>query len=442
VVLGIWRMIQRLVGSVVFVAILLGGLEVGLRAFPAELIPTAWLQRFQDDLRTEIAQRLSLPNETQMWQLPRNDGGPPLKLYRPNVHTEQNFSSKERSAVTHDDQGFCNPPRDDYDRASIEVVTMGDSFALCVAADAEATWMSRIGQLSGLSVYNLGKGGIGPYEYLQIFQHFGLSKNPTFALMNIYEGNDLRDAVRYHEHIDAIRAGGSGYASASDRFQPELDYQRLLNNPIGRSSYVVNLGLVAIGKSYEGISTAVSRALGKKSERVNFRYALRFPDGAIVPFNVQNADQNEVRYARRLRQGDVQLSAFDQALERFAALGREHDFRPVISYAPSAYTAYADFVTFEDDALSELMPWFSKTQRAYLRQKAEDLGLAFIDLTPALQTAARRLRDQELLYYPANVHYTPSGHREVGDALAAAITQLQIQEPSPRGKGAWADQSQ
>jgi lysophospholipase L1-like esterase len=82
------------------------------------------------------------------------------------------------------------------------------------------------------------------------------------------------------------------------------------------------------------------------------------------------------------------------------------------------------------------MPWFSQTQRAYLRQKAEDLGLTFIDLTPALQTAARRLRDRELLYYPANVHYTPSGHRVVGDALAAAVTQLQAQQPSSRDKAA------
>lgn len=426
-----WRTTRRLVGIFVFIGILLGGLEVGLRAFPAELIPVGWLKRFQGDLRVEVAQRLSLPNETQMWELPRDDTGPPLKLYQPNAHTEQTFSSKEKSDVTRDAQGFCNPPRDGYDRASIDVIIMGDSFTGCVAADPEATWMSQIGQLTGLSVYNLGKGGIGPYDYLQIFRHFGLAKTPTFALMNIYEGNDLRDAVRYHEHIDAVRSGDSGYGSAGDRFEPELDYQTLLSNPLGRSSYAVNLGLVAIGKSYEGIGNAVSRALGKQRERVNFRYELRFPDGAIVPFNVQNSDHNEVRYARRLRQGDVQLSAFDNALERFAALGREHGFRPVVSYAPSAHTAYADFVAFEDDALSELMPWFSNAQRAYLRQKAEDLGMTFIDLTPALQAAARRLQEQELLYYPANVHYTPSGHRVVGDVLAAAIAKLHNQQPSP-----------
>ena len=83
------------------------------------------------------------------------------------------------------------------------------------------------------------------------------------------------------------------------------------------------------------------------------------------------------------------------------------------------------------------MPWFSKTQRAYLRQKAADLGLTFIDLTPALQNSGTATSGRTRApYYPANVHYTPSGHRLVGDALAAANTQLQIQEPSPRGKAA------
>jgi len=420
----VWRVAKGLVGGLVFVGVLLGGLEMGLRAFPGELIPVGWLKRFQSDLRVEIAERLSLPNEKQMWELPRDDDGPPLKLYQANVRTEQTFSAAERSDVTLDAEGFCNPPRDSYERASIDVIIMGDSFTGCVAAAPEATWMSRIGQLSGLSVYNLGKGGIGPYEYLQIFRYFGLPKSPTIVLMNIYEGNDLRDAARYHEHVAAVRRGGEGYADAAERYEPEIDYETLLDNPLGRGSYAVNVGLVAFGKAHEGLTNAVSLAAGEMRERVNFRYELRFADGATVPFNVQNADRAEVRYARGLRRGEVQLSAFDEALARFVALAREHDFQPVVSYAPSAYTAYADFVAFDDDALTTLMPWFSGTQRAYLRQKAEELGFAFIDLTPALQAAGRRLQGEELLYYPANVHYTKSGHRVVGDALAPAIAEL------------------
>jgi hypothetical protein len=427
-----WRIAKRLAGILVFVGTLLGGLEVGLQAFPAELIPVGWLKRFQSDLRVEIAERLSLPNETQMWELARDDGGPPLRLYKGKTRTEQRFSSEERSEVTYDPKGFCNPPRDSYDRPRIEVVIMGDSFTGCIAADPEASWMSRIGQVTGLSVYNLGKGGIGPYEYLQILRQFGLAKTPKIALMNIYEGNDLRDAVRYHEHVAAVRAGDDGYADATERFEPEIDYQALLDNPLGRTSYAVNVGLVVIGKGYEGISNVISRAAGELPAKVDFRYDLRFADGTVVPFNVQNADEAEVRYARRLQRDEVQLSAFDAALARFVAMGRAHNFRPVVSYAPSAYTAYADFVAFEDDALTELMPWFSGMQRAYLRQKAEELGFAFIDLTPALQAAARRLQEQELLYYPVNVHYTPSGHRVVGDALAPVIMELRNRPRSAR----------
>jgi hypothetical protein len=427
-----WRVTRRLIGFLVFVGILLGGFELGLRAFPAELIPVGWLKRFQSDLRVEIAERLSLPNETHMRELPRDDGGPPLKLYRPNVRTEQRFSSEERSEVTRDAEGFCNPPRDSYERAAIDVIIMGDSFTGCIATDREATWMSRIGQLTGLSVYNLGKGGIGPYEYVQIFRHFGLPKGPKLVLMNIYEGNDLRDAVRYHQHVETVREGGSGYADAADRFEPDLGYDTLLDRPLVRSSYAANVGVVALGKAHEGISRAISRARGDLRQRVNFRYELRFADGAIVPFNIQNADHAEVRYARRLQRGEVQLSAFDDALARFVALGLEHDFQPVVSYAPSAHTAYAGLVAFEDAALSKLMPWFSDQQRAYLRHKAEELGFVFVDLTPALQAAAHRLQDEELLYYPANVHYTPAGHRVVADALAPVITALRKRALSAR----------
>jgi hypothetical protein len=420
----------RLIGILMFAAILLGGLEIGLRAFPAELIPVGWLKRFQSDLRVEIAERLSLPNETQMWQLPRDDGGPPLELYRPHARTEQKVGPEERSDVTYDARGFCNPPRDRYARARIDVIIMGDSFSDCVAANPEASWMSRIGQLTGLSVYGVGIGGIGPYDYLQIFKYFGLPKKPSIALMNIYEGNDLRDAFRYHQYLKSGR--DDDYANAADRFEPEINYESLLNNPLGRHSYLVNLGMVAIGKAYEGIRIAVSTAVGDRPEGIDFGYELRFADGAVVPFNIQNADQSEARYAGWLLRGEVQLSAFDEALERFAALGREHHFEPVISYAPSAYTAYADFVEFEDDAVAVLMPWFSGRQRDYLRQKAASLGIPFIDLTPALQAAAGRLQEKELLYYPASVHLTPAGHRVVGDALAAALLELQTRKMSAR----------
>ena len=59
----------------------------------------------------------------------------------------------------------------------------------------------------------------------------------------------------------------------------------------------------------------------------------------------------------------------------------------------------------------------------------------FVDLTPALQAAAGRLQDDDLLYYPANVHYTTSGHRVVAEALAPVLTELRDAPPTARDGG-------
>ena len=65
------RVARGFLGILVFVGILLGGVELGLHALHAEVIPVGWLKRFQSEVRVEIAQRLSLPNQSQIWELPR-----------------------------------------------------------------------------------------------------------------------------------------------------------------------------------------------------------------------------------------------------------------------------------------------------------------------------------------------------------------------------------
>ena len=135
---------------------------------------------------------------------------------------------------------------------------------------------------------------------------------------------------------------------------------------------------------------------------------MKFP-GKSVDFNLQNADESEVRSALGLKNGDTDFSAFEGALSGFVALAREHGFMPIVAYSPSAYTAYADFVEFEDPSLGELMPWFSRTQREFLRSKARELGYRFVDLTPAMQAAANDLQEKELIYHPVNVHFTDKG---------------------------------
>ncbi len=116
----------------------------------------------------------------------------------------------EQATVRLDSQGFCNPPRDAYERPTIEWLALGDSFTECLVTDPQSTWPSQLGEIAGRSIYSLGRGGIGPYEYLQLLRHFGLPKQPRVVIMNVYEGNDLRDSLRYQETVQARRALGCG----------------------------------------------------------------------------------------------------------------------------------------------------------------------------------------------------------------------------------------
>jgi hypothetical protein len=66
------------------VIIVVGSLEVALRLMP-ELIPIDLLQHFHEEMRLKVAVQLDLPNRSDIQPVERDDGGPLLKKYRPNV---------------------------------------------------------------------------------------------------------------------------------------------------------------------------------------------------------------------------------------------------------------------------------------------------------------------------------------------------------------------
>ena len=175
--------------------------EAALRALPSA-IPPAVLARFAPELRQELArERFSTLDQTVL--LERDDGGPPLRLWKPFTEKRYDFGdSGMLPAVRTDEMGFCNPPGSYRAHATIDLIAIGDSFTWCHAVRPEDTWSSRLGELSGLSAYNLGRGGIGLHEEVQILKQLGLSRSPKVVVMNVYEGNDIRDALRYQEHRD------------------------------------------------------------------------------------------------------------------------------------------------------------------------------------------------------------------------------------------------
>jgi hypothetical protein len=389
-------------------------LEAGLRLFPG-VIPLSLLTFFHDQPRVEIAQRRGLPVLESTVQLERDDGGPELRIFKP--YTRLTYTNREVEpvvTVTRDENGFCNL-EGSYQQPAIDVITLGDSFTVCHAVYPEDTWTSQLAALTGYSTYNLGRGSVGILEYLQILKTFGLQKSPRLVIMNVYEGNDLRDADRYFEYIQGKISDDDAPLPASPLKLPVVsDYSYAFNLLIALAGYVQNL-----------------LTKRKTSSQTTFKYKLSFSTGVTVPFNLEDTDKDEVRFARRLRDHavDIGVSAtLETAFQEFVTLSRQHNFVPIVTYTPSAHTAYTDYAIFDDPTLTELMPWFSQEQRRFIEEQSQTLGFTFIDLTPALQEAARANEAQRLLYDPRDLHLTVAGHTVIAQALSQQLQTVTLSE--------------
>jgi lysophospholipase L1-like esterase len=391
-------------------------LEIGLRLFP-QAIPLSVLLRFDPALRSVIAARRDLARRADTVVLERDDGGPPDRMwvYRPGS-TVRSMGSEEGivSAVRADAMGFCNTDPDAYRAARFDVFALGDSFTWCTAVEARDAWPERLQTLTGLRTYNAGLPARGLHEYLQVLERFGLAKRPDFVVVAVYEGNDLRDAHRFHTWRagPGREAGELVCAFASERICRIL--ADLAASWAGRHSYAVNLAL----------GGALQMAEKARTREIDFRYDVTFPDGVVLDFNSGNGDRDELEFARWLVAGKLRADLFDDALQKLVALGKAHGFVPVVVYVPSSVTAYRGAIRFEDPAIEGTLERYSQILRGYFAAQAEKLGFPYLDLTPVFQSANERLPAAQRLFFRSNVHLTPAGHQVVAEEVARRISEL------------------
>jgi lysophospholipase L1-like esterase len=406
------RSIAALASAALFVALL----EVLLRAFPSA-IPLALLAEFNPSVRSVIAKRRSLQRAADTVQLPRSDGGPleSMWLYRGDIDVTQAFDEPGIVKTMHmDRRGFCNPNIDAYEAERIDVAALGDSFTWCTNVEPRDAWPSVLERRTGLRTYNFGVPARGLYEYLQILEQFGLAKSPRWVILAVYEGNDLRDAVRYHQAKGSpVREEGECAFGVAWLCRAQ---RALLFGFAGEHSYVVNLLCAA---ALQGVHA------WKRSD-IDFQYEVALSDGSKARFNTRNGDLNEVTFATQLRDGSVGLWVFDDALRRFVELSREHGFVPIVIYIPSAYTGYSDLVRFDNPELEGAMRTYSTAQRRYFAEQARRLGYQYRDITPALRHAAHDPQTP-MLYFRSNVHLTRQGHAVVAEEVGDLIGRLRLE---------------
>ncbi|MFT3988955.1 hypothetical protein [Aestuariivirga sp.] len=385
--------------TVLFTLLLaLGLLEVLLRIDPS-LMGVAQIDRMTPSLRSEIAARLGLSTKTTRPVLPsagRFDHGPDIFLMEPNaVHViRADAADLQLGAIEDhlmDAKGFYNPPGKSG-REATDYIMAGDSFVCCVGVKADETSSAVLETLTGKQTYNLGIPGTGPYEYTEIVRRFGVPLHPKTVIFNIYEGNDLRDVMRFNDFRDG-------------------KVLKRKKEPMG-GPFAVSYALAFIKASLENLAKGLSRKSG-----VTFTYTVT-SQGMPIAMNVTNADGDEVRMAKRIVSGDVPPSLYGAPVRAFVELASASGFKPVCTYIPSAYTAYRGHVAFDDPANGAALEQASDMTREWLAGNVPQLGCAYLDLVPAFQAAASR---GALTHFPANVHLTPYGHTTVAAAVAGFL---------------------
>ncbi|MFZ5675476.1 MAG: hypothetical protein ACOZAM_21170 [Pseudomonadota bacterium] len=379
-------------------------MEGALRMVPS-LLSVPLLAHFPAPLRHHIADRLnygSVNDYAVVASDERVDRGPPIYHPAPDstfisVRDPADLKEGAIEVTKMDPKGFCNPTGK-AERPNVDIVVLGDSFVACTGVEAADASTQYLEELSKLSTYNMGVAGVGPYEYVELLRKYGLDFKPRVVILNFYEGNDLRDAVRYEAFLKSGR----------DRRNSDEAFERLLSN-----SYAISF----IYAAREWFLRDQIKWLFDKDRDVNYRYTAR-SQGAVVPLNVTNQDRGEVRDATRLINGEISLDLWTPPLVAFKELAASKGFVGIVSYTPSMHTAYAHSAVFEDEKTGKAVRAMSTMQRDWLAKKTAELGLIYIDLTPAFQKAAD---EGPLTHFPANVHLTPYGHRVSATEWTALI---------------------
>jgi len=318
-----------------------------------------------------------------------------IYISRPNVHLDGSMlggltalyrlplERRYHYDVQFDSHGF----RNDHDIEQAPIVLIGDSFVQSTLVPRQSLVSSRLSQLFGVEVANLGQGGYGPQQELAVLRRYGLPPRPRVVVWMFFEGNDLYEAGRFEELTrdwDAI---------LSDR------------NRFDKRSFSVN-AVIALRDATTPLPTTVSDDARRKS--CEFTRS-RSEEGRTFYFF----------YTVRLSADDqAGLAATESSIRTARNIAAENGSELLLAYVPAKLRVYRDFCAFPADGYAQ--SWPLDNLSAVLGTWAAENRIAYLDLTDALKAEASR---GELVYFPDDTHWNAAGNEVAATVIANAIAE-------------------
>jgi hypothetical protein len=291
--------------------------------------------------------------------------------------------SNRRVRYRSDEHGFRNPTG----IRQADVVCIGDSFTEACQVAEEETFARQVEANSGVRCVNLGLSGYGPQQELLVLKRFSLAYQPRLVVWQLWEGNDLEDAERFHRWK---RDPDSSRQSLAERLYSQSLLVRLLKLTRAKptvydSDYSY---LEATLRQSDGQRTRLSRDPGYVADA-----AARYPDG---------------------------LAETRRAIAEGYRLCRARGIELLVLFIPLRPRALEPYVDYDNpDAKKRAFPIGSthdqRDMDSQLTAFCRQLGCPAIDLLPAMRAAATR--DNRRLYLARDPHLDVGGHAVVAQQV-------------------------
>jgi hypothetical protein len=284
-----------------------------------------------------------------------------------------------------DENGFRNPPR----VARADIVFIGDSYTEGATIAEEDTFVRRLGQLTGLSVVNLGRGAYGAPQEQIVLKRFGLSYAPRVVVWQLFEGNDLADAETFAQW------------KQNPQLRPMSLKDRYFNNTL------LNQWLLQT----------------RPPEREGAMVTMRYPDGTAIKLTLRHGyDPTEASNRR------VGMAETIAAIEAGSRLCQSQGISLVVLYIPTMAHVMAQYISFDraEDQTSYL-PQGVIAASEFGRSIGElcaRAGCTFIDSFAALRQASQS--GKQRLFIPNDEHLDPAGHEVVAQLIATWLRDKKV----------------
>jgi lysophospholipase L1-like esterase len=328
----------------------------------------------------------------------------------------------EPNANGHDALGFRNRAVPEH----AEVVVIGDSMTYGFGVPRDSAWPQQLGTLRPGPVYNMGLGGYGPLQYLQLARTQAKALKPKLLIVGFYFGNDLMDAYHVAHGVAHWHDWREGKSTAGEEAPPEPAFGDQPKRRFGALRHWLSHHSLL----YAMVRATLFQSLASKEQQgmarlmtADQRMGWSDPAAPAVKtvftskgrLAVQDQALPSVREGLRISKralAALKDEADQQGVQLLVVLipTRERVYcRYLKATAATLPPAHLKLCDAEDAAKSDIV------------QALVAKGIRHVDATGALEAQAER---HAPIYPPTtDGHPTPLGHRVIADVVHAAANQ-------------------